>query len=53
MIDFIIKLEDILNAGGHYGLEIRYIPEYKGYLLKLDGDAILMTKVDDEEFEKT
>ena len=43
MIDFIIKLEDMLTNSGHEGWEITYIPQAKGYLLKLDGDVIFMT----------
>lgn len=46
MIDFIIKLEDMLKNSGCEDWEIRYVPEYGGYLLKLDEDDIFMSKVD-------
>lgn len=49
MIDFIIKLEDMLKLSGYEDWELMYIPEYDGYLLKLDGDAIFMTNVKGEE----
>ena len=45
MIDFIVKLEDMLNGSGHVDeWEIAYDPERKGYILKLDEDVIFMTK---------
>lgn len=42
MIDFIIKLEDMLKFSGYEDWEIVYMPDLKGYILKLDGDAIFM-----------
>ena len=42
MIDFIIKLEDMLNLAGHEDWEIHYMPEFKGYLLKLDDHVVFM-----------
>lgn len=45
MTDFIVKLEDLLlNSGIDY--EIIYMPKYNGYILKLDGTAVFMTKLD-------
>lgn len=45
MIDFIIKLEDMLNISGYEDWEIIYLPDEDGYVLKLDGDAIFMCDV--------
>ena len=42
MIDFIIKLEDMLNNAGYEDWEIIYMPDYQGYVLKLDDHAIFM-----------
>ena len=49
MIDFIIKLEDMLVKSGCEDWEIQYFPQKKAYILKLDGDAILMKKVTGKE----
>lgn len=49
MIDFIIKLEDMLKLSGYEDWELMYVPEHDGYILKLDGDAIFMTNVKGEE----
>ena len=46
MIDFIVKLEDMLKLSDNDDWEIMYIPEYEGYLLKIDGDAVFMSEVD-------
>ena len=51
MIDLIVKLEDMLKNSGYTDWEIIYVPEYEGYLLKLDGDAIFMSKVDGDADE--
>ena len=45
MIDFIIKLEDMLKTSGIQDWEIEYITQTGGYLLKTDGDVIYMKKV--------
>lgn len=45
MIDFIIKLEDMLNNSGYDCWEIEYNPEDKSYILRLDGEVIQMTKI--------
>lgn len=42
MIDFIIKLEDMLKFSGHDDWEIVYRPDLDGYILKLDEDTIFM-----------
>lgn len=44
MIDFIIKLEDMLKQSGHEDWEIRYNPEEKVYSLTLDGDTYYFDK---------
>lgn len=49
MIDFIIKLEDMLKQSGYKDWEIQYIPAECGYILKLDGDVIFMRKVNGKE----
>lgn len=48
MIDFIIKLEDMLKLADYTDWEIRYCPESHSYILKLDEDVIRMTKLDEE-----
>ena len=54
MIDFIVKLEDMLKASGIQDWELIYDPETKGYFLKVDDDVIYMTKVKEEsENDKT
>lgn len=45
MIDFIVKLEDMLRQSGYKDWKIRYLPEKEEYHLKLDGDTILMREV--------
>ena len=45
MIDFIVKLEDVLRLSGYKNRGIRYSPEKEEYYLKLDGDTILMREV--------
>ena len=45
MIDFIVKLEDMLRLSGYKDWEIQYLPKEKVYSLKLDGDTILMREV--------
>lgn len=49
MIDFIIKLEDMLKLSGYEDWELMYVPEHDGYVLKLDGDAIFMTNVKEKK----
>ena len=44
MINFIIKLEDMLKKSEYEDWEIMYLPEY-GYILKLDGDSIFMSNI--------
>lgn len=43
MIDFIVKLENMLIFSGYEDYEIKYIPSHDAYILELDGDAIVMT----------
>ena len=45
MINFIIKLEDMLKQSEYEDWEIMYLPENGGYMLKLDGDSIFMSNV--------
>ena len=45
MIDFIIKLEDMLKLSGYPDWEIRYMPDEDGYILKLDDRVIFMRDV--------
>lgn len=45
MIDFIVKLEDMLRLSGYKNWEIQYLPKEKAYSLKLDGDTIFMIEV--------
>lgn len=49
MINFIIKLEDMLKASGYEDWEIIHVPVHRGYILKLDGDAVFMMKITKEE----
>jgi len=49
MTDFIAKLEDMLKMSGYEDWEIRYFPQEKAYVLKLDGDVIFMRKVTGKE----
>lgn len=49
MIDFIVKLEDMLRLSGYEDWEIRYFPKEKAYCLKFDGDTILMREVTRKE----
>ena len=49
MIDFIIKLEDMLRNSGYEDWEVTYVPELKGYILKLDDDAIYMTNAKESD----
>ena len=50
MIDFIVKLEEILKNSGNKDWGIKYAPEKDGYLLRLDEDFILMTKVESDRY---
>ena len=50
MIDFIVKLEEILINSGNEDWSIKYVPEKHGYLLRLDEDFILMTKVESDRY---
>ena len=45
MINFIIKLEDMLKKSGYKDWEIMYLPEQDGYILNLNGDSIFMSNV--------
>lgn len=45
MINFIIKLEDMLKKSEYEDWEIMYLPEEDGYILKLDGDSIFMSNI--------
>jgi hypothetical protein len=45
MIDFIIKLEDMLKNSGIQDWEIEHIPQTGGYLLKIDDSVIYMKKL--------
>lgn len=51
MIDFIVKLEDMLRQSGYEDedWEIRYLPKEKAYVLKLDEEVIFMRKVTGKE----
>lgn len=53
MIDFVVKLEDMLKQSGYEDWEIRYFPNEKAYVLKFDGDTIFMRKVTRNENERT
>nr|DAI86273.1 MAG TPA: hypothetical protein [Caudoviricetes sp.] len=53
MIDFIVKLEDMLKQSGYEDCEIEYFPNEKAYVLKFDGDTIFMRKVTGKENERT
>ena len=50
MIDFIVKLEKILKNSGNEDWVIKYVTEKDGYLLRLDEDFILRTKVDSDRY---
>lgn len=50
MIDFIVKLEEILKNSGNEDWGIKYVPEEDGYLIRLDEDYILMTKVESDRY---
>lgn len=45
MINFIIKLEDMLKQSEYEDWEIMYLPEKDGYILKLDDDSIFMSNI--------
>lgn len=45
MINFIVKLEDMLKTSGCEDYEIQYLPKEKAYCLTLDGDTIFMKKI--------
>ena len=49
MIDFIVKLEDMLRLSEYKDWEIRYLPKEKAYSTELDGDSILMREVTRKE----
>lgn len=51
MIDFIIKLEDMLKLSGYPDWEIRYMPDEDGYILKLDDHVIFMLDVGNKPTE--
>ena len=53
MIDFIIKLENMLEQSGYEGWEIRYHPDKKIYSLTLDGDVVFMRKFTGKENERS
>lgn len=52
MSGFVVKLEDMLRNSGIEDWEIMYDPTVGGYILKLDGDVIFMTKVCEYEEER-
>lgn len=52
MINFIIKLEDMLKQSGYEDWEIMYLPEKDCYILKLDGDSIFMSNINTNKFIK-
>lgn len=45
MINFIMKLEDMLTFCDVPDWEIIYVPNMDGYILKLDGHEIYMTDI--------
>ena len=45
MINFIIKLEDMLKKSEYEDWEIMYLPEKDGYILNLNGDSIFMSNI--------
>lgn len=48
MIDFIIKLEDMLRKSGYETWNIYYFPDRENEcILEMDGNTILMTKLDE------
>ena len=53
MIDFIIKLENMLEQSGYEDWEIRYHPEEKIYSLTLDGDVVFTRKNTGKENERS
>lgn len=50
MIDFIVKLEEILKNSGNEDWEIKYVLEERGYVIRLDDNYILMTKVESDRY---
>lgn len=49
MIDFIIKLEDMLRQSGYENWNTYYFPDHENEcILELDGDTILITKLDED-----
>lgn len=54
MIDFIVKLEDMLTLSGHEDWEIRYLPSVDVYSLTLDGQKVFIMpdRVAEKEFGK-
>jgi len=54
MIDFIIKLEDMLRMSGHEDWELRYIPSVDAYSLTLDDQKVFIMSdtVANKEFGK-
>lgn len=49
MIDFIIKLEDMLRLSGYEDWEIMYSPKEHSYVLIFDDDTIIMHKAEKKE----
>lgn len=49
MIDFIVKLEDMLKQSGYEDWEISYFPQERAYVLKLDNDTIFMRPITGKE----
>lgn len=49
MIDFIMKLENILMQSEYENWEIQYDPTECDWILKLDGDAVVMRKFTGKE----
>ena len=53
MIDFIIKLENMLEQSGYEDWEIRYHPDKKIYSLTLDDVVVFMRKFTSKENERS
>lgn len=49
MIDFVIKLEDMLRMSGYTDWEIRYIPESGGCILKLDDHVVFLREIKEDD----
>lgn len=45
MMNFIVELEKLLRQSSYKDWGIRYVPEKDAYVLKLDGDTILIKNI--------